>query len=378
MWTAASATRRAGLVSTSVPRVLAIPGDRNGPALWRILQVFAELQRHGYPAEWCPKDDPRLGAVAVQYRPDLVILPRLSWLSEDRAKAERFVGNLHAAGVAVCYEVDDELFSEHVVARQLEHAGMTKGHTAAELEAERLARLHALGLCDGVTVSTPRLATVARAYTNAPVHVVENAIDLPWWRAVQRHAERLVPGLTIGWAGGARPDADVQAMAEAWVRLAARYPAVTFVVQGHQPKPLEALPPDRVRRVPWLPLESYPLGLAGIDIGCCPLGDTAFNRCKSPIKAFEYAASGAAVVASPTVYRTLIEPGETGYLCETADEWEAALSALIESESRRRIMARRLLRKVERQHSLSVNAWRWPAAWSSIVATFRARLLLAA
>lgn len=355
------------------PRVLAIPGDRNGPALWRILQPFAELQRAGYPAEWCPKDDPRLGNIAVRYRPDLVILPRLSWTIEDRDKAERFVHNLHAANVAVCYEVDDELFSEHVVTRQLEHAGMTKGHTPEALEEERQARLHALRLCDGVTVSTPRLATVVRTYTDAPVHVVENAIDLSWWRAVQDHAERLVPGLTIGWAGGARPDADVEAMAEAWLRIAERYPAVTFVVQGHQPKPLEALPPDRVRRVPWLPLESYPLGLAGIDIGCCPLGDTRFNRCKSPIKAYEYAASGAAVVGSPTVYRTLIEHDRDGFLCESAADWEDALSLLIESTSRRAIYARRLLRKVERRHSLAGNAWRWPAAWEMIRADYLER-----
>lgn len=354
-------------------RVLAVTGEADGPALWRTYQPFAELQRRGFGAEWCPKDDPRLGRVAVAFRPDVVVLPRLSWAPGDQERADVFVDKLHAAGVAVVYEVDDDIFSEQVVVRQLQHAKLDRDRTPEQLEQERLARLQALRLADGVTVSTQRLATVIRTYTDRPVVVVPNAIDLAWWRAVQRHAERVVSGLTVGWAGGSRPDADTEAMAAAWLRLADRYPSVTFVVMGHQPKPLDALPPGRVRRLPWLPIEAYPLGYAQVDIGCCPLSDTPFNRCKSAIKAYEWAASGASVVASPTVYRALIEHGRTGYLCETATEWEAALAALIESESHRAIVARRLLRVIEREHALARTAHRWIEAWSAIRTDFLAR-----
>jgi hypothetical protein len=39
-----------------------------------------------------------------------------------------------------------------------------------------------------------------------------------------------------------------------------------------------------------------------VDIGCCAVADTPFSRAKTPIKAWEYAAAGAAVVATPALY----------------------------------------------------------------------------
>jgi len=42
------------------PRVLALVGDMDGCALWRVLQPFTELQRQGYPAEWGARGDDRL------------------------------------------------------------------------------------------------------------------------------------------------------------------------------------------------------------------------------------------------------------------------------------------------------------------------------
>ena len=46
--------------------------------------------------------------------------------------------------------------------------------------------------------------------------VVPNAIDVPWFRRVLRGAQRRTDGMTIGWAGGIRPDRDLAEMAQAW------------------------------------------------------------------------------------------------------------------------------------------------------------------
>jgi len=350
-------------------KVLALVGELDGCALWRILLPYAELQRQGFPMiEWGMRDDSRLAGIVHKF--DAVILPRLHWPPEERTKAEQWFKALHKAGLAVIYEADDDLFTDGFVSRLVSHHGYTREYA----EERRDCILHAVRACDGVTVSNQRMATLARQITDKPVKVVPNFIDLRWFKRVQKRAERKVPGLTIGWAGGNRPDSDVAMMAEAWARIARRYPQVTFVIQGHHAKVFyDTVPNERIAMLDWMPIESYPAGLINIDIGCCPLGDTPFNRAKTYIKAMEYAASGAAVVASPTVYNKLLEHGVDGYICDTVDEWEAALSALVEDYTLRHDMSKALLAKVRREHSLEQNAWRWVEAWSEIVSEYRWR-----
>ena len=289
--------------------------------------------------------------------------------------AEAWFASLRKSGKIAIYDADDDVFTNAETHRRVE-LNWTEGKSFERLEAERLERIWAMQQCDGVTVSTQRLATIVRSYTSRPVVVVGNAIDLIWFRGVVRATRRQIPGLTIGWAGGRRHDRDVEQMAEAWGKIAKRYPAVRFVVQGWVPPIiLEHVPEDRLTIIPWLPLERYPAGLAQIDIGCAAAASTAFNRAKSPIKAYEYAMAGSAVVASPLLYSAVIDNGHSGFIVEGAAEWEDALSELIEKPALRSMMARRLLKVVERKYSLRVNLWRWPAAWSQIAESARGRIL---
>jgi hypothetical protein len=154
-------------------------------------------------------------------------------------------------------------------------------------------------------------------------------------------------GILVGvGSGGIRPDRDVEAMAEAWGRIARRYSTVKFVVFGHRTDLFwEQLPADRIVVIPWVDVREYPAGLHNIDIGCAAVSDSEFNRCKSPIKAMEYAASGAAVVASPTVYGQLIEHGVDGYIANTVEEWELYLSELVEDYTHRHQLSKALLAK---------------------------------
>jgi glycosyltransferase involved in cell wall biosynthesis len=347
------------------PRILALVSDRSGPALWRCIWPLKALHALGYPADYIPKDDSRVAGIVENY--DAFLLPRMSWQPEHRHIAQAWFDAIHRAGRIVIYETDDDAFTAAETNRRVE-LDWTDGKSVERLEAERVERVWAMRECDGVTVSTQRLATITRGLTDKPVVVVPNSIDLRWFRAVVRIAVRTVPGLTVGWAGGRRHDRDVEQMAEAWGRIAYRYPAVTFVVQGHQPDVIaQHVPADRIVRIPWLGLEEYPMGMRQVDIGCCAVADTAFNRAKSNIKAMEFAAAGAAVVASPTLYASLIDHGSSGFLATDAGEWEDALSELIERHALRQMMARRLLKTVEKRHSLAVNLHRWPAAWQTIM-----------
>ena len=261
--------------------MLALVGDLSGPSLWRVLWPITALEKLEYPCGWDFKDAAGIGAVAAAF--DGLVLPRLSWAPSERHLAERWFGMLRRAGKLCVFDADDDLFSPELDRRSV-ILGWADGKSADELEAERQMRIWAVQQCDGVTVSTRRLATLVRTLTDRPVVVVPNAIDLPWFRRVLRAA----PGrsgasgaVTVGWAGGKRPDDDLLPMAEAWGRVAARFPEVRFVVGGYLPPVItERVPADRLTVIPWLPLERYPQGLVGIDVACAAVADTPFNRCK--------------------------------------------------------------------------------------------------
>lgn len=352
------------------PSVLGLVGDLTGPSWWRVLQPFRALQAQGYPAEWEYTTSALTRALSTRF--DAVLLPRLSWPPSAHAVAAAWVAEHKAAGRLILYDCDDDLFTAGAMHRLREV--WKPDERMEQLDAERYERIWALQQADGVTVSTVPLARIVASFTAAPVHVVPNAIDVSWLRGVVRGAQRRTAYPTIGWAGGKRHDADLAPVAEAWRRIAARYPTVTFVVQGHAPPIItDAVPPDRLVVIPWMSLDRYPLGLMEVDIACCSVSADRWNQNKSGIKAYEAAIAGAAVVASPTVYGELIEHEHTGYLAETADEWDAGLSALIARPALRAIMATRLRKRVERQHSLKGELWRWPAAWSAIQEDARAR-----
>ncbi len=343
------------------PRVLSLVGNRDVAAWWRIVRPFEELKRRGYPVEYGEHGDPEVMERGKDF--DLVILSRLAVSESYRAEATEWAEGLRRAGTALVYECDDDLFSEAAD----EQLMTSPGHPSVPTASDRADRLFALRQCDGVTVSTTHLASVVRRYTDAPPVVVPNAIDLAWWR--EHRGRRSIRGLTIGWAGGVRPDADLEPMAIAWGRIAARYPEVRFIVQGHHPEIIKPhVPEERIIRLPWLPMESHPAALRNVDIGCCPLADTEFNRSRSPNKAMEYAASGAVVVASPLVYGDVIWDGAHGLIAHTADEWESLLAALIANPEWRKALAVELLKKVKRQHSLTACWANWPLAWNAILA----------
>jgi glycosyltransferase involved in cell wall biosynthesis len=355
----------------------------SGCDIWRTFQPYAELQRQGYGAgmglhqfgaEWAWKDDALIGEYAdtIGLAYDAAIFPRLSWTSRDMPMARRFVDRLHAAGIALIYEVDDDLWSPSINWRL--QRTVLPDESIDELERKRLDRLAALRLCDGVTVSSRRLATVVRTLTDRPVCVVPNAIDTRWWRAVVRRAPRIVSGLTIGWAGGARPDEDLEPVFWAWGQIAQTYPDVTFVVAGHQPDALaKYVPGHRVVRLEWLPPAQYPAAYKQIDIGCAAVTDHPFNRCKTCIKVWEYTLGGAAVVATPTLYGQAIEDCVDGFLVEDGTHWRNALSRLIDDRYLRREFRAAQLNRIRQHHALEDQVWRWPAAWSQIVNDFRQR-----
>lgn len=363
---------------TTAPRVLAITGDETGCSLWRIWQPFAELERRGYIADWCHRDDSeKVLPLLAAGRYDLIVTPRIVWPTDG--VGDKWIRTIHKAGLAWVYEVDDDVYSPGIVDRQVSLFESERKKGRPQLEWERNERIRLLEQCDGVSVSTLRLSTIVNQYCpDVTAAVIPNSIDARWFRATLRGCERVAPPLTIGWAGGTRQDVDLVPLAAAWGEIARRYPKVNFVMQGHIPGVLfDAVPAERRYSLPWLPLEEYPRALLNIDIGCCIVAPTLFNTSKSCIKWYEMTLAGAPCVVSPTVYGREVVDGEDALVAESVEDWVAALSRLVESADLRRHIHRNARRTVMTEHSLEANWWRWPAAWSDILNQFWSRPRLA-
>jgi glycosyltransferase involved in cell wall biosynthesis len=331
------------------------------------------LHKRGYPVAYGINGDAEASGMIQDA--DLVVMHRLAWRPEDQWKALRWRDLLHSNNKALAYEIDDDIITEAILERI--HLTNRGDYTDEQIEVERRQHLFAIQISDGVICSTEHLASIVRKITDRPVIVVPNALDvqrfqttLGWEGTIEGRPPR------VGWIGGNRPNRDAEALALAWNRIARQNREVRFLVGGYPlPVLMDAVPPHRLDHIPWRPVAAYPRTFAHLDIGCCPLNDEPFNRAKSWIKAMEYAAAGAAVVASPVSYDGLIVDNATGLIARTADDWTAHISHLLEYPDKRRYLAESLLKEVQEKHSLEANAWRWPEAWAAIVADFRVRLL---
>lgn len=346
--------------------------ETHGDAHWRIVRPFARLRERGVDAQICWLGPDRLPTLPVEGR--VVVLQRVI-VSGDSFEATRtWTDHLRAAGArALVFEIDDDEISGADEAHMDQIEPLTRADRE-ELARRRQATIWMLQACDGATVSTEPLAEVVRRYTDRPVITVPNAIDEPWFR------ERLDPRPawaehpTIGWAGWRRPDADLAPVAEAWERIARRYPDVRFVVGGHQSDVIYArdIPLDRIIRLPISDLDGYPR-MHQVSIGCCSVADSPFARCKTPIKAWEYGLAGAALVYSKTLYGDCLTDWVDGYQAESADEWEERLGRLVEYEDHRREKAAMLLDHVEGEHTLAGNLDTWVRAYAGIAESVGAR-----
>lgn len=349
-------------------KVLALLADeRRADAHWRIVRPFKRLCEKGYDAQWCwinESDD--LPEKSVEGR--IVVLQRTAVKNKRRSDVSRWIAQLRKNGaLAVVYEADDDIWSPAYL-DYLEACGRTSSFNRKKIEAEAQAQLWTMQACDAVTVTTPELAEVAQNYTDAPVHVVPNAIDIEWFRRrlIQTHYER-ENVTTIGWAGGRRPESDLEPMAIAWGRIAKKNPKVRFVVAGwlHDVIYRNVEDLDKIISIPWMELDDYPSSYC-VNIGCAIAPDNAFSKCKSPIKAWEYALAGAVVVGTRTPYSECLIYG--GLMGSTVEDWEYNLAFLLNSDNVdfRVSESRRLLKHVEKSHSLEANLHRWVEVYDEI------------
>jgi len=223
---------------------------------------------------------------------------------------------------------------------------------------------------DLVTVATPKLKQVLSEYSSN-IAVLQNYFDDNLWRMRTPVIKPKDEILTIGYMGGNSHFPDLVGVLPVLLDILERYPdKIQFCFWGTKP-------PDELffhPRVEWIPHVSASyrefaefFQTQSADIFIAPLADNLFNRCKSPLKFFEYSALGApGLFANLETYSQVVRHGQNGLLASSLSEWSQGLVELIENEELRLQLAQQAQETIRQSWLLSANAWRWGAAFDSV------------
>ena len=134
------------------------------------------------------------------------------------------------------------------------------------------------------------------------------------------------------FSGSITHDDDFEMILPVLIRMMEKYEGLELHLVGELTLPEKLYPyKDRIIVHPFTDWHHLPDLIAGVDINLAPLANTIFNRAKSENKWVE-----AALVKVPTVasdigaFHEMVENGKTGILCQSEEQWEEALCALIE------------------------------------------------
>ena len=310
---------------------------------------------------------PRLCDEAV----DLVIVDRLWREDVTGGDAEALLAGARRRGARVLYSLDDNLLLAQDADDDVERAGRRRAALDVFLRG-----------ADRVLVSTQPLLEVVAAI-NPNVTLVPNFLDerlLPMASlgTAAEHRRRLAkwrasPGrpLTVGYMGTFTHDDDLAVVAPALRAICNRHPGrINIEIVGAIQRPqtwslLYGLPYRELK--PGYLYTEYPTflpwfcGNCSWDIGLAPLADLPFNRYKSDIKFFDYAALGAAGILSHVeAYGRVAQDGVTGRLVEnTPQAWEAALEQAIERPTATATIGWMAQRHLRQHRTLATGAALW-------------------
>lgn len=338
---------------------------------WRVDLPFAFMKRYDIDVDTVSLDE------EIPINTDILILPKIAVVPEDRDRANASFEKMKAQGTTFVYDVDDDLWSSSFVQYMTKlHLQLGKKIDTAEpmivnaviqeLQKRADNSMWVMQQCDAVTTSTKALQDAVKIILpKTPVLLLENAIDVYGIEDRLDKERSLVHPhyTTLGWAGGARVQEDLANMLGAWNRIAFLREDVKFVIAGWTPdlQKYEFLTEANLIHIPWTSVKDYTNGMQ-VDIGCVCVGDTLFSSRKSLIKAWEFAVAGAMVVGSNQVYGQDPIPA-----CENEEDWVKVLSYYINNYESRESLADSYRKFVLRQYDMKYNWVYWPATYESIL-----------
>lgn len=237
-----------------------------------------------------------------------------------------------------------------------------------------LPMMFAAWAADGITVSSPGIKQYL-SFLNTNIAVLPNYLNTKLWY-FQNPGSRPHETISIGYMGGDSHLPDLLIVEPVILNLLDRYQGrVKFITWGIKP-------PHTLRghpNVEWQPLSpgNYSSFAAYFnqqvfDIYIAPLDDSLFNRCKSSVKYLEYTALGIPGVCSDLEpYTSIVDPGVSGLLADSAEQWEKQLETLINDVPTRLNIASKSQEAVRKHWLLSNHYQEWTQAYTEFQQTYQ-------
>ena len=201
----------------------------------------------------------------------------------------------------------------------------------------------------------------ARWTISSRVHVIPTCVD-PEAYPLARHESRSV-GVQLVWVGSSSTLQSLEAIRHLLNTLGQSLPGLQLKLVCDRSLHLEYLP---VIPVTWSETTEAS-ELAGADIGVCWMPDDDWSRGKCGLKLLQYMAAGLPVVANPIgVQKEIVRHGETGFLADTAEEWQNAICQLATDSALRRRMGAAGRRRLAADYSVERGAAMWREVLSNI------------
>jgi glycosyltransferase involved in cell wall biosynthesis len=279
-------------------------GEDSSATRYRALQYFPLLERHG----WRPQhltDQRTLGSrwriLQSARQAEVVVVVR-------RTVSDPFRFLLRRMAKTLVFDFDDAIF-------------LRSSGESSRLKERRFARM--LRACDQAWAGNPYLAAAARRW-NSRVTLLPTALEPDKYAnaAARPKPEAFVD---LVWIGSRSTRKHLVTALPALERAAQDNPRLRLKVIADFSIATLTLP---ILAIPWSE-QNEAQELACSHIGIAPLPDNPFTRGKCGLKVLQYMAAGLPVVSSPTgVNAELVEPGKTGLLAESSDDWVKAIATL--------------------------------------------------
>lgn len=335
--------------SIKAMRIACICRPATANARYRAIVPLRELERRGHTVCW--PGDPSFDLLAAGGTPKWDLLHIQQFISEDDLGT---IQRLRAQRVAVVWDSDDDLLTVPRGSSSYKRLGgrrRIRRHFERTVEIARASHL--------MTTTNEHLAQTYRDAGVEHVAVIENHLAREDVAGPRRRHQGVVVGIVA--AGEHEEDlrklrigGTLQALLDAHDGVRVVAIGADLGLRDHRYTHVDKVPPHELIGVE-----------REFDIGLAPLRDTPFNRARSNVKLKEYAAAGAAWLASPVgPYRNLGQR-EGGLLVDDGD-WLRTLEALVRDHERRAELAREAAAWARRQ-TIEHAADAWQVAFRAAI-----------